>query len=238
MFKHDKDHVLPYLILALLLFFLFELIFLQTSTFIWLIIASVITYIAWKHSYRPEGKVVFWIGLVLVGVTLLDTTLFKFGLFLILGIWLIRLYKQHQQPSYHQPQFLADAELKHEPVLLVNQWFGKQTTPKDGYPFQDINIQAGIGETIIDLTATILPKGEPVVTVNQWFGKVIIIVPYDVEISLHHSVLAGSINLLGYQDARMTNRTLHIITADYHTATRRVKLHTTLWFGEIEVRRG
>ncbi|GEN55559.1 transporter [Halolactibacillus alkaliphilus] len=238
MFKNNKDHMLPYVILALILFFLFELIFIQTSTFIWLMISTVITYIAWQHSYRSEGKVAFWIGIGMVGVTLINTSLFKFGLFVVLSIWIIRTYHQKQHVTYHQPQFPDSSHLKHETVLLVNKWFGKQTTPKTGYRFQDINIQTAIGETVIDLTATILPKGEPIVTVNQWIGKIVIIVPYDVEVNLHHSVLAGSINLLGYQDARMTNRTLHVVTQDYHTATRRIKLHTTLWFGEIEVRRG
>lgn len=238
MFKHDHDHIVRYLILFLFLFFLFELIFIQTSTFIWLIIGAVITYIAWQHYYRPEGRAGFWVGIVIIIITLLNTTLFKFGLFLLFVLWGYRTYQQKQAPMYIQPQFQDDADVKHELVLMVNKWFGKQTTPPTGYPFKDINIQSVIGETIIDLTATILPKGEPVVTIHQWIGRLVIIVPYDVEVSLNHSVLAGKVNLLGYQDARMTNKNLHIMTPNYHTATKRVRLHTTLLFGEIEVRRG
>lgn len=237
MFKHDQDHVLRYLILFLFLFFLFELIFIQTSTFIWLIIGGAIAYIAWQHSYRPEGKAGLWVGVVIVSIALLNTTLFKFALFLFLVLWGYRTYQQKQHPTYIQPQFQDDSVLTHEPVLLVNKWFGKQTTP-NSYSFKDINIQTAIGETIIDLTATILPKGESVVTVQQWIGKLVIIIPYDVEVDLHHSVLAGKVNLLGYQDTRMTNRNLHIMTPDYHSATRRMKIHTSLFFGEIEVKRG
>ena len=56
------------------------------------------------------------------------------------------------------------------------------------YEWNDVNIQAGIGDTVIDLSYTVLPKGETVIFIRNVMGKVTIMIPYDVEVSVNHSV--------------------------------------------------
>src|SRR5690606_15265205 len=90
--------------------------------------------------------------------------------------------------------------------LFRNQLFGGQKTPDDEYEWNDINIQTGIGDSMIDLSYTVLPKNESVIFIRKVMGKVTILVPYDIEISVNHSVLYGSVRILNYEESSVFNR--------------------------------
>ncbi|MCZ0702520.1 lia operon protein LiaF [Natronobacillus azotifigens] len=239
MFNHDNRNTIHYLLIALVLFFLFELIFIQTSTFIWLVIWSVITYLAWQYYYRSDARALFWVGAVILCIIVLNTTIFKFILFAGIAILIFHWYQSKEMTTHHQPQFPSNNnDWKEEKTLFTNKWFGKQETDRNAYQWRDINIQSIIGETIIDLNQTVLPKGEPIIMVRQLAGTITIIVPFDVEVSIHHSVLAGSVDLLGHSDNQITNRTIHLETPDYPSSNQRVKIFTSMIAGKIEVKRG
>ena len=78
-----------------------------------------------------------------------------------------------------------------------------QKTPDHVYEWNDVNIQGGMGDTVIDLSYTVLPKGETVIFIRNIFGKVKILIPYDVEVSVNHSVLYGSAKILDFYESSL-----------------------------------
>ena len=131
---------------------------------------------------------------------------------------------------------LKGAIQQREP-LFTNVLFGHQKTPEHGYEWKDITIQGGIGDAVIDLSYTVLPKGETVIMVRKLIGNVRVLVPYEVDVRLHHSGLAGSVTFFDYEEPKFFNQTLHLQTAGYEESTRKIKIITSMLSGDIEVKR-
>ncbi|MBC8845073.1 hypothetical protein IAI16_34355, partial [Escherichia coli] len=55
-----------------------------------------------------------------------------------------------------------DSKIDRTDKFIRNQWFGNQRILDVVYEWDDINIQTGIGDTILDLGNTVLPTGESV----------------------------------------------------------------------------
>ncbi|WP_117148847.1 MULTISPECIES: cell wall-active antibiotics response protein LiaF [Paraliobacillus] len=238
MLNHNKMRKIHYVLLAIIIFFIYEVIFIHTESFIWIGIWLGMIYLARQYYYRPAGRTFFWIGLIGFIITLINTTTFQFILFVLLVFLLLNWYQSKQTSTYHQPQFPSTKEGTNKKVLFSNKWFGKQQTAGHSYQWEDINIQSAFGETVIDLTYTVLPKGEPLIIVRQLIGTIQIVIPFDVEVSVHHSVLMGAVDILDHRDDNMTNRVVHLQTENYHAANQKVKIVTSMIAGKIEVIRG
>lgn len=228
-------HIAEYVLIGIIIFFIFEAIFIHTESLVWIGIWLVIIFLARQHYYRPMGRMFFWIGLVALGITVINTATFQIVLFVTLVVLVLYWYQKKDRTTEYQPQFPIDKQMKEEKILFTNQWFGKQQTEQAAYEWNDINIQTVAGETNIDLTYTVLPKGEPLIIVRHLFGKVKIVVPFDVEVSIHHSVLFGSVNILNHRDDTITNRVIHLQTEAYNQANQKVKIVTSMIAGKIEV---
>lgn len=238
MLNHNKMTTVHYLLLGLIIFFVFEVIFVHTESFVWIFIWLGVIYLARQYYYRPAGKTFFWIGLIGFSITLINTTTFRVILFAVLVFLILNWYQTKRTVSYHQPQFPLKDEATTRKVLFTNKWFGKQQTKTHAYQWEDINIQSIFGEMLIDLNYTVLPKGEPLIIVRQLVGNIQIIVPFDVEVSVHHSVLMGAVDILDHRDDNMMNRVVHLQTEGYQTANQKVKIVTSMIVGKIEVTRG
>jgi len=126
--------------------------------------------------------------------------------------------------------------IKEQP-LLKNRFFGGQKTPDHVYEWNDVNIQGGIGDTVIDLSYTVLPKGETTIFIRNVIGKITILIPYDVEVSVNHSVIYGSAKILDFYEASFMNRQVKVETANYEQTDQKVKILTSMLIGDIEVKR-
>lgn len=120
---------------------------------------------------------------------------------------------------------------------LKNVIFGFQKTPENIYDWKDINIQGGWGDTIIDLSNTVLPKGEAVILIRHLIGNIQILVPYETELSVHHSVLLGSTMILKKEIPSSFNQTMYYYTPEYETAEQKIKIVTSIISGDLEVKR-
>ena len=90
---------------------------------------------------------------------------------------------------------------------------------------------------MIDLSYTVLPKGETVIFIRNIFGKVKILIPYDVEVSVNHSVLYGSAKILDFYESSYMNRQMKVETSQYEQTEQKVKIFTSMMIGDIEVKR-
>ncbi|WP_326717667.1 cell wall-active antibiotics response protein LiaF [Vagococcus jeotgali] len=113
-------------------------------------------------------------------------------------------------------------------------WIGSQRLGNDTYEWDDINMIVGIGDTIIDLGNTLLPKEDNVVIIRKGFGRTRILVPTGIGILLEHSSLRGSVQ---FDDElyQLSNESIKLYSQDYDEAARRLKIITSTLFGDIEV---
>ena len=120
--------------------------------------------------------------------------------------------------------------------MKISFW-GSKKTPQGVYEWEDINIQTGIGDTVIDLSYTMLPKGETVIFIRNIIGNMQILVPYEIEVSIHHSCMAGSTHIFDHHEPKVFNQVIHLKTPGYETAEQKVKIFTSLVVGNLEVSR-
>lgn len=243
MLKGMKNDYANWLLIIGIGLLLLEMLFFNNGLIFSLIISSAMVYYGRKKLHRLLGKVLFWGGIFFLIANVLS--MFTFRIVLLIGfLYVVLHYAQAKKkpnlilPTIHGPtEFSKKDEVITRKPMFQNSLFGKQKTPNHTYEWDDINIQAGIGDTVIDLSYTVLPKGETVIFIRNVFGNVQILVPYDVEVSINHSVLAGVVTIFDVHEGRVFNQTLHLQTKDYESNEHKIKIFTSLLIGDIEVRR-
>lgn len=246
MFKQLKTDYISWILLVGIILLFLEISFFDGGLLFSLAITIGLTYFGRKSYSRKRGKIMFWFGLFTTTVTILNMMIFKFFLLAILAYVILTFYQSKKNPDLIKPILVEPAILSEESgkeqvlkkgYLFQNKWFGRQKTPDYIYEWNDINIQGGIGDTIVDLSNTILPKGESVISIRSFIGNIQILVPYDIEISIHHSVAAGRADIFQNQEKMVFNQILSYQTADYQKAGQKIKIITSLITGDIEVKR-
>lgn len=189
------------------------------------------------------GKILFWFGWISLALTILGMMTVKFLILAALIYLLIQFFQSKKKPNYIKPEITVSEKtstlepiLKKQP-LFQNIIFGQQKTPEYAYEWNDVNIQSGIGDTIIDLSYTVLPKGESVIFIRNVIGNVQVFVPYEVEVKVQHSFIYGATTIFENQDAKTVNQTLHYQTEQYDYAEHKLKIVTTVGVGDLEVKR-
>ena len=137
---------------------LFEMSFYDGGVVFFLFITFGCIYIGRKRLPRTSGKILFWFGVISLSLTILNTMAFRFFLLALLVLVILRFADSKKNPAKVEPQIKHTLNDGEEPVYikksnLQNVWFGRQQTPDHVYEWNDINIQGGIGDTVIDLGA-------------------------------------------------------------------------------------
>ncbi len=226
-----------------LLMILIELSFHHSAPMFFLLLSLGCIYIGRKKMNKIRGKAIFWFGMIAFISSILSTWAFKFFL-LVLVFYFIAKFRQSKHdptiilPSLKEPvEKLAEEFIVKKP-LFQNKWVGNQETKDHIYEWDDINIQCGVGDTVVDLTNTVLPKGESVIFIRNFIGNVQVVVPYDLELSIIHSSLVGTTNIFSHKSESMFNQTTIYRSGNYLEVNRKIKIVTALFIGDLEVRRG
>lgn len=150
-------------------------------------------------SRRPElskkkQRNRLFLAAVLILLAVLLTSTFKVGI-VILGIFAIFHYINRKRAPELLMIETRETDKKTDNVnhFIKNQWFGNQRVLDVVYEWDDINIQTGIGDTIIDLGNTVLPTGESVIMIRSISGKIRLLVPFDIGVCLEHSAIFGKL---------------------------------------------
>jgi lia operon protein LiaF len=231
-----------WILLIGIIMLLFEMSFYDGGVVFFLLITVSCIYLGRKRLPRTSGKLLFWGGIISLSLTILNTMAFRFFLLALLVMVILRFADSKKNPAKIEPQVNQTLNDGAEPVYikkssLQNVWFGRQQTPEHVYEWNDINIQGGIGDTIIDLGNTVLPKGTSVISVRHILGNIMIQVPYDIEVSVHHNGLAGAITIFDRAEPRSINQSVYYQTSEYDHAPQKVKIITSLAVGDLEVKR-
>jgi lia operon protein LiaF len=243
MLKNAKNQYTEWLVVIGVVVLLLEILFFNSGLIFSLLFSSFLIYFGKKRAGKKSGKILFLAGLVFLLISVFSMITFKFLLLAILIHLIIQYFNSKKNPNkitidikeseQNQP---TETIIQSKP-LFENILFGQQKTPNGVYEWNDINIQSGIGDTMIDLSYTVLPKGETVIFIRNIVGNINIQVPYEIEVSVHHSCIVGSTTVFENHQSQVFNQSFHLKTAGYDQAEQKVKIFTSLLVGNLEVSR-
>ncbi|MBM7690602.1 lia operon protein LiaF [Peribacillus deserti] len=239
--KLKTDHINLLIWISIFLIFV-ELLFFHSGLIFSLLLSAGLIYIGRKKYNKTFGMILFWFGILTLVITILNMFAAKF-LILALIVYIFVVYNQSKKsPKKIRPIILEKNPIKEETIikkapLFQNRFYGTKTTGEHVYEWNDINIQGAIGDTEIDLSYTVLPKGESIIFIRHGVGNVRVLVPYDIELCVNHSAFIGSTRILNEQEPKIFTQNTIYQTANYDEAAQKVKIFTSLFSGELEVKR-
>ena len=247
MFKKMKTEYLSWIFLIGIVLLLLELSFFNGGLIYSLAFSIGCILIGKKYFRNIVGKILFIIGAITTITTILNMMVFRFFLITILVYFLLLYFQSKKNPHWIEPILTEPEEQQKEYVqerlikvgsLFQNKWFGQQKTSDTVYEWNDINIQNGIGHIVIDLSQTILPKGDAVISIRSLVGNMQILVPYGVEVFIHHSVIAGRTRVFENRlEEQLFNQIISYKTQGFDEAKQKVHITTAVIVGDLEVRR-
>ncbi|WP_067727190.1 cell wall-active antibiotics response protein LiaF [Oceanobacillus damuensis] len=241
MFKRLSTDYFNWILIIGVILLIFEVAFFYGGTIIPALFYALIMYAGWRYFHKLWGKILFWIALVGVVFSILNLMAVRFLIIAATILFIIHYSKSKKEVEYDQP-ILPSGEIREETLLEITPLFDQnlfddQVTENTAYQWKDVNIHGIFGDRIIDLSNTVLPDDTAVISIRHFIGNIEIYVPYEVELSIHHSSIFGRAHILGKHEGKLMNRALFYQTANYDKAYPRVKIITSLLSGDIEVKR-
>ncbi|NYE08256.1 lia operon protein LiaF [Bacillus niacini] len=243
MFKNTKNNYTEWLVIIGVVVLLLEVLFFNSGLVFSLLFSCGMIYLGRKRTGKKFGKFLFFAGIISFIIHVFSMMTFRFLLLAILIHFIIQYTNSKKNPNKialdikESEHALQEETLIKTKPLFENIFFGQQKTPSSVYEWNDINIQSGIGDTIIDLSYTVLPKGETIIFIRNVIGNIQIQIPYEIEVSVHHSSVIGATTVLENHQAQVFNQAFHLKTADYDHAEQKIKIFTSLLVGNLEVSR-
>lgn len=243
MFNNMKNDYVSWIALTGLILLLLEVSFFNEGLIFSLLASGAIIYFGRSLMPRRTGKLLFWAGLFFFLSSVFSMMTFRFFLLAVLIYIAIQFAQSKKKPEVILPILqepvleLAKDTIIEKPPLFKNLPLGHQETPLHVYDWNDVNVQTGIGDTVIDLSLTVLPKGETVIFIRKIVGNIKVFVPYDVEVTVRHSAILGSAEVFEYEEGRVLNQSLFLQTPGYNLAEQKVKIFTSMVVGNLEVKR-
>lgn len=242
MFSGKKTDFISWVLLIGVLLLVLELSFRGGELIFFFLVMAGCIYIGRKKLPRTFGKVLFWGGWFGLAISVLNMMAFKFVMIAVLVYLVVQFYQSRKNPAVIEPTVTKEDSQLSEPLftkqpLFHNKLYGRQKTPDHVYEWNDINIQCGIGDAVIDLSNTVLPDGESIITIRSLAGNIKILIPYEAAVSVQHSVLAGSTTIFQHNETKILNQQFHFHTENYHEAQQKIKIITSFIIGDLEVKR-
>ncbi|WP_085991420.1 cell wall-active antibiotics response protein LiaF [Oceanobacillus senegalensis] len=241
MFKRFQTDTFNWILIIGVILLIFEIIFFYGGSLINVIISAVFVFIGWKKFRKLWGKIVFWVFLVSFVFSVLNLLAVRFLIAAVLVLFIIDYSKKKKGEEYISPT-LSGSEINQGTIMQMeplfdHKWFGDQATTDTAYGWRDINIHSVFGDKVIDLSNTVLPNDTAVISIRHIMGKIEVFVPYEVEVSIHHSSVFGRAHIFGKHHWKLLNNSLLYQTENYDSAYPRVKIITSIFSGDIEVKR-
>lgn len=210
--------------------------FLFTALFLGFLI-----FLGWKNYHSLFGKVLFWVGIVSLVLNVLNMYAVRFLVIALIILFFLQYRKSKHEPEYIKPRFDANAGPETETLteikpLLQHRFYGEQKTEDVPYQWRDVNIHGGFGDRIIDLSNTVIQE-DAIISIRHFMGSIKIYVPYEVEVSVQHSCMFGHLSVFQSHERKLFNQSVAFQTKNYQQGKPRVKIVTSIFSGDIEVRR-
>ncbi len=184
----------------------------------------------------------FWLGIVSASISLFQSLAVRWFLFAIIIYIFIQYVKQKKRESVVIIDEVREKEATNEEIIcrkpfFQNKFIGRQRTKEAIQEWEDVNVQGFVGDLVIDLSHTVFANGEAIIFVRHVLGNVQVLVPYDLDVSVHVSLLAGTVDIFDCVNERVFSESVLYQTKDYQAAQQKVKILTSMIAGHIEVKR-
>ena len=243
MFKWLSTNTFNWIMITGGLLFLLEILLFNKGLLGTAVFFGIAAYIGWKQYDQMWAKFLFWIGIVVVFFTLLNTIAVRFIVVITIVLIVLDYVKSKNYEQHRRPTTYIDTDIQQEEVM-IEMWpifkqsvYGDQQTKNQAYEWNDINIHGGIGNRFIDLSNTVLPNDTAVISIRHTVGNIVIYIPYETEFMIHHSAIYGKAFVLNKEYGTLLNQQLSMKTTDYDRHHPRIKIITSVLSGDIEVRR-
>ncbi|WP_152658238.1 cell wall-active antibiotics response protein LiaF [Oceanobacillus sp. CFH 90083] len=243
MFKQLSTKNLNWIWITVAVLLVVEIAFFHGGSLISAFISGFFVYFSWKRLNALGWKIVFAIAAISFLLSMFNLLAVRFLIVVIIVILILNYSKSTKNPSKEKPELPNKSGLHSEdPLIKIDNLFDERMfddarTEETAYQWKDVNMHGIYGDRVIDLSNTVLPYDTAVISIRHLIGNIEIYVPYEVEVSIHHSSMFGRASILGENHNRLMNKSLHYETKDYSTAHQRVKIVTSLFSGDIEVKR-
>lgn len=242
MFKRLTTDTYNWILVIGVILFIFEIAFFFGGTIIPALFSGFIMYIGWKKFDQLWGKILFWISSVGLVFAVLNLLAVRFLIIAAIVLFILNYSKSKKEAERFHPILPGIDEVRTDPViemkpLFEHKLFDDQETVDAAYQWRDVNIYGAFGERVIDLSNTVLPKDTAVISIRHLMGNIEVYVPYEVEVSIHHSSVFGRAHIFGKHHWKLMNKSLFYQTPNYDNSYPRVKIITSLFSGDIEVKR-
>ena len=239
--KIDKNNIQWVIVIGIILVILDFGVFNPGLLFL-LCLSGGFIYFGKKRKPGQIGRILFWTGIFFLIMAIINSFIFKFFLFamLIYAVYQFFFSKRPEkliEPIIHEPPARSGEKIVRKTPLFHNRLFGKQSTPEYIYEWNDINIQTGIGDLVIDLSNTVLPDGVSVIVIQAIVGNIQVRVPYEQEVSVHSTFISGSLRFFSESEPRIINKSIYMETENFDLADKKIKIITSLMAGSVEVKR-
>ncbi|MBW8348699.1 hypothetical protein K0H71_04435 [Bacillus sp. IITD106] len=206
--------------------------------FIPLVIGCFLLYTAKNRRKKSSARLI--IGLFLIVIPILSSAFLKFFIFVAVIYALIEYSKtkKHSRTIVVQtvePEPKSSLFKKKQP-FIKNILFGSQKKVNEVFEWDDINIQCGLGDTVVDLGMTMLPPGESTVVIRSFIGNVQLLVPFDASVVVNHSGISGKLKVFD-EETEIFNSNIIYHPDSNEEAVRTIKIITNVMIGNVEVRR-
>ncbi|MEK4538030.1 cell wall-active antibiotics response protein LiaF [Peribacillus sp. FSL K6-1552] len=247
MLNKMKTDYMGWIFLIGIVLLILEISFKGGGLFFSLAFSIGLIYLGRKFLKRTIGKILFYIGIISLIITVLNMFVFRFFLIAILIYLLLLYYQSKKNPDWINPVLTNEGfdeerinkeRLLKTNYLFQNRLFGHQQTAEHVYEWNSVNVQGGVGDTVIDLSRTILPKDDAVISIRNIVGNITILVPYGIEIRVHHSVIAGRARIFENKpESRVFNQIYSYQTEGFNETDQKVHIITSILVGDLEVKR-
>ncbi|VEF48568.1 Transporter LiaF [Bacillus freudenreichii] len=195
----------------------------------------------WKsYRNRDSKKIYLIIGVSLVLIPFISTVVFKIFIISAAVFALIQYSRTKNQPKKMIIETIPPnqkSKINRKIPYIKNTLTGNQRVFNEIFEWDDINIQCGFGNTIIDLGMTMLPPGESIVLIRGLVGNIQLIVPFDASVTINHSAISGKLNIFNQEQELLNSNVIYYTDGEDESASRKIKIITSVVFGDVEVRR-
>jgi lia operon protein LiaF len=175
---------------------------------------------------RNRGQLVLGIGLVLLGIIFLLSTVFHINLWplcwsvglILLGVWLVLRPRLAGPNSGTEVSLLGD--MRRRGIWTV----------------RNEELWLGVGDVDLDLTEAIIPPGETTLRFFTFVSDIDIYVPKTAGVSIHAMGFVTDADLLG-RDYETFFAPVEVASEGYATAECRVRIELTGFVANLKVRR-
>ncbi|MBS4177284.1 cell wall-active antibiotics response protein LiaF [Lederbergia citrea] len=198
-------------------------------------------FLIYKGKISSKNRNVYLIiGLSLLAIPILSSAFLKFFIFAAVIYGLIEYSKSKKQAQKIIVETIEpepkSSQIKKKRPFIKNMFVGSQRVVNEVFEWDDINIQCGFGDTVIDLGMTMLPQGESVVVIRNLVGNIQLLVPFDASVVINHSSISGKLKVFNDETELFNSNIIYYPDSGQQTL-RTIKIITNVLVGNVEVKR-